>query len=151
MGSLTEADGKSKTTDKETFMSDNLRAPALLLARVLLAIIFVVSGYGKIMGYAGTMAYMTSHSLPAAQILLPLTILVELGGGLLLILGLFTRQVALLIFLFLIPVTLVFHTSGEKMDQLMLMKNLSTMGGMLALAVAGAGAWSLDVRRRGGA
>ena len=128
-------------------MSENLRAPALLLARVLLAIIFVVSGYGKVMGYAGTMAEMTSAGLPAVQILLPLTIAVELGGGLLLVLGLFTRPVALLIFLFLIPVTLVFHTSGDQMDQLMLMKNLAIMGGMLALAVAGAGTWSLDSRR----
>lgn len=131
-------------------MSENLRSPALLLARVLLAILFVVSGYGKIMGYTGTMGYMTGHGVPAAQILLPLTILIEVGGGLLLILGLFTRPVALLIFLFLIPVTLIFHTSGEPMQQLMLMKNLSIMRGMLALAAAGAGAWSLDARRGSG-
>ena len=82
------------------------------------------------------------------QLLLPLTILVELGGGLLIVFGLFTRPVALIVFLFLIPVTLTFHAGSDPEQQIHFMKNLAIMGGMLVLAVHGAGSWSLDARRK---
>ena len=85
-------------------MLDKFSGPILLLARMLLTLIFVESGYGKVMRYADTAGYMASQGLPMVQILLPLTIAVELGGGLLIVLGLFTRSAALILFLFLIPV-----------------------------------------------
>jgi len=119
-----------------------------LLGRVLLAMLFIVSGYSKISGYDGSMGYMASHGLPMVSILLPLTILVELGGGLLIVLGLLTRPVAVILFLFLIPVTLVFHTAGDAGNNIHFLKNLSIMGGMLFLAMHGPGALSLDAHRK---
>ena len=73
-----------------------------LLGRVLLALIFVLSGQGKIGGFAGTAAAIASKGLPLAEVLAVLTILIELGGGLFLILGWKARWAALIIFLFLI-------------------------------------------------
>jgi putative oxidoreductase len=127
---------------------DTLQNPATLVGRILLATLFVLSGFGKIVGYSGTEAYMSSHGLPLVSVLLPLTILVELGGGLCIVLGLYARQVAIVMFLFLIPVTLVFHTSGDSANQIQLLKNLSIMGAMLLLAAFGPGLWSIDARRK---
>ncbi|MEO8937494.1 MAG: DoxX family protein [Burkholderiaceae bacterium] len=125
-----------------------------LIGRVLLAILFVVSGYGKLTHYAATEGYMAAAGLPLIGVLLPLTILCELGGGLLLMLGLFTRPIAVLLFLFTIPVTLAFHhfwdvpAAQAVMQQTNFLKNLSIMGGLLLLASYGAGAYSVDARRR---
>lgn len=132
----------------------NLQNTAMLAGRILLGLIFVISGFGKIGGYAGTAAYMAGHGMPLVPVLLPLTILVELGGGLLLMAGWQTRWVALLFVLFLIPVTAIFHNpAGLPPDQaqqqmINLLKNLAIMGGMLQVFASGAGAWSLDGRRR---
>jgi putative oxidoreductase len=128
-------------------MIENLKDPLLLVGRVLLVVLFLLSGWGKISGYEGTAGYMTSHGLPMVSVLLPLTILCEFGGGLLIALGLFTRPVAAILFLFLIPVTLVFHTAGDPTNQIMLLKNLSIMGGMLLLMASGPGRFSIDARR----
>jgi putative oxidoreductase len=134
-------------------MNSNLQNSAALAGRVLLAVIFVLSGFNKIGGFAGTAGYMTSMGLPFASFLLVLTIAMELGGGLLLIAGWQTRWVALAFFLFLIPVTLVFHTAShnpaEAQNQMIhFLKNVSIMGGMLHVVAYGAGAWSLDGRRK---
>ena len=121
-----------------------------LFGRILLALIFVVSGLGKIMGFAGTAAYMASKGLPMVQVLLPLAIAAELGGGLLLALGWKTRWAAALLFLFLIPTTLIFHQFWgldpklAQMQQIHFLKNVAIMGGMLMVIAGGAGAWSLD-------
>lgn len=140
------------TTQREKTMNNNLQNGTALAGRVLLALIFVLSGINKITSFDGTLGYMTSAGLPMANVLLVLTILVELGGGLLIVLGLKTRWIALLIFLFLIPVTLVFHNPSANPAQaqqqmIHLLKNLSIMGGMLHLFTFGPGAWSLDGRR----
>lgn len=130
----------------------NLQNAAMLVGRILLGLIFVISGYGKIGGYAGTAAYMTGHGMPLVSVLLPLTILVEFGGGLLLMAGWQTRWVALILALFLVPVTAIFHnpaglTPDQAQQQMInLLKNLAIMGGMLQVAAFGAGAWSLDGR-----
>ena len=121
-----------------------------LFGRILLALIFVVSGLGKITGFAGTAAYMASKGLPMVQILLPLAIAAELGGGLLLALGWKTRWAAGLLFLFLIPTTLIFHQFWgidpklAQMQQIHFLKNVAIMGGMLMVIFCGAGACSLD-------
>lgn len=122
-----------------------------LVGRILMSILFILSGFGKISGYAATGAYMAAHGLPLVAILEPLTIVVELGGGILVVLGLFTRPVALIWFLFLIPVTFVFHTSPDAMhsaqeQMINLLKNLSIMGAALYLFAHGAGRLSLDAR-----
>ncbi|WP_029770820.1 DoxX family protein [Pseudogulbenkiania sp. MAI-1] len=104
----------------------------LIVSRVLLAQLFIVSGFGKIGGYAGTQGYMESMGVPGA--LLPLVILVELGGGLLLVAGLFTRWAALALAGFSIAAALIFHTHfAEQMQMIMFMKNLSIAGGLLLL------------------
>jgi putative oxidoreductase len=132
--------------------NDNLTNAVSLAARILLALLFVLSGYGKITGYDGTAGYMASAGVPFVGLLLPLTILVELGGGLLLIAGFKTRWVALGIALFLVPVTIIFHghaadPSQAQMQFIMFMKNVSIIGGMLSLVAFGAGGWSIDGRK----
>ncbi len=134
-------------------MNTNVQNSAALVGRILLALIFIISGYGKISGYAGTAGYMASKGLPMVALLLPLTILVELGGGLLIALGWKARWAAAVVFLFLIPVTLVFHNPAglapaEAQGQMInLLKNISIMGGMLGLFAFGPGGFSLDAKK----
>ena len=134
-------------------MNTNLQNSAALAGRILLALIFIISGYGKIGGYAGTAGYMASKGLPMVDILLPLTILVELGGGLLIAIGWKARWAAAVTFLFLIPVTLVFHNpagldpAAAQQQMIQLLKNLSIMGGMLGLFAFGPGGFSLDAEK----
>ena len=124
-----------------------------LLGRVFMASIFIVSGFGKIGGFAGTSAYMASKGVPFVPVLLVLTIIIELGGGLMLLLGIKARWAATALFLFLIPVTLVFHAfwavdaASAQMQQIMFMKNLAIMGGLLYVMAFGAGAYSLARER----
>jgi putative oxidoreductase len=133
-------------------MNQNLQDPTALLARVLLAAIFVMSGFGKITGFEGTVGYMAAKGIPMPQVLAAGAIAVEFLGGLMLVVGWKTRWAALAIFAFIIPTTIIFHNpAGLPADQVQgqvihLMKNLSIMGGMLMLAVFGPGAWSLDKR-----
>lgn len=126
---------------------------AALVGRILVALIFIVSGVGKITGYAGTAGYMASKGMPMVDVLLPLTILVELGGGLLIALGWKARWAAATVFLFLIPVTLVFHNpaglapADAQQQMINLLKNVSIMGGMLGLFAFGPGGFSLDAKK----
>ncbi len=131
-------------------MNTNVQNTAALAGRILLALIFIISGYGKITGYAGTAGYMAGAGLPMVGLLLPLTILVELGGGLLIAIGWNARWAAAVTFLFLIPVTLVFHNpagldAAQAQGQMIhLLKNISIMGGMLILFAFGPGRFSID-------
>lgn len=123
-----------------------LTALAAPLGRLLLAALFIQAGWGKIAGYAGTAGYMASAGVPG--FLLPLVILTELGGGLLLVLGWQTRIVALLLAGFTVLASLLFHANvADPMQMLMFMKNLSITGGLLMVVAHGAGAVSLDARR----
>ena len=126
--------------------SNKLNDVSDLVGRVLLAAIFILSGFGKIAGYAGTQAYMESHGVPGA--LLPLVILTELGGGILIVAGLWTRWVALALSGFTLLAGLMFHAQGgDQVQQIMFLKNLSIAGGFLLLFARGAGGWSIDARR----
>ena len=117
--------------------------PAVELAgRVLLAAIFVLSGFTKIGGYAATQAYMESAGVPGA--LLPLVIVAELGGGLAVVAGLLTRWAALGLAAFSIASAVLFHASADQIQQILFLKNFAMAGGFLILAMNGAGAWSLD-------
>ncbi len=121
-----------------------------LVGRILLAAIFIISGFGKITGWDGTAAYMASKGLPMVPALLALTIAIELGGGILLAIGYKARWAALAIFLFTIPVTLVFHNfwaadaAQVQMQQINFLKNLAIMGGMLMVVAFGPGTYSVD-------
>lgn len=114
-----------------------------LLGRALLSVIFIVAGYKKIFGFAGTAGYMASKGLPMPEVLLVLTIIIELGGGLMILLGWQVRWAATAIFLFLIPVTIIFHPLTVPDQFNAFMKNLAIMGGMLYIMVYGSGAYSL--------
>ncbi len=116
-----------------------------LAGRILIALIFVTSGYGKISGYEATQTYMAATGVPGA--LLPLVIITELGGGLLIILGLFSRSAAFGLAGFSILSGILFHGDAtDPMQQILLMKNLAMAGGFLFLVVHGAGSFSLDRR-----
>ena len=115
----------------------------LLVGRLLLGVLFVMAGFSKVTDYAGTEAMMQGMGVP--PILAPLVILTELGGGLLIIIGLWTRLMAFLLAGFCIVTAFVGHLHpDDPMQMAMLMKNLSIAGGFLVLMVSGAGSISLD-------
>ena len=119
-----------------------------LAARILMAQIFIISGIGKISGYAGTQAYMAKMGVPGA--LLPLVILTELGGGLALLAGFQTKWVALALAGFTVLSALIFHLNfSDQMQMINFMKNLAMAGGLLLFVRHGAGAPSIDQRGRG--
>lgn len=130
----------------------NNRSFTLFLARLLIAVIFVVSGFHKITAFGGTVDQIAGKGLPLATFGAVLAIVVELGGGLSLVFGYKSKLSAWVLFLFLIPTTLIFHNfwalSGQQfqMQLITFMKNLAIMGGLLAFAKAGSGKWSLGYR-----
>ena len=134
-------------------MLDNLQNPLALVGRILLALMFVLAGISKIGGFTGTVGYIGSAGLPAPSVLAVLTIILELGGGLALMFGLYTRWVALALGLFTLLASVLFHNfwampeAQQMTNQLMFMKNISVAGGMFVLAAFGAGALSLDAKR----
>lgn len=102
-------------------MSNKLENIALLAARILMPILFISAGWGKVTGYAGTQQYMEAMGVPGA--LLPLTILLELGGGLAVLFGLLTRTTALFTAGFTILTAFLFHSNfADGVNQLMFMK-----------------------------
>jgi putative oxidoreductase len=120
----------------------SLNAPVSLVARALLAAIFIWSGYGKITGYDGAVAYMQGFGVPG--VLLPLVILAELGGGLAILLGVLSRPAALALALFTLAAAIIFHSNfGDEVQQIMFMKNLAMAGGLLLLFVNGPGAYAV--------
>jgi putative oxidoreductase len=127
-------------------MNDTATNAADLAGRVLISILFLVSGFGKIVGYAATQAYMAAMGVPSG--LLPLVIALEILGGLAIVLGFRTRLVAAVLAVFTIVAGVIFHAGqADMMQQLMFQKNLAIAGGFLFLVARGAGAWSLDARR----
>ena len=115
---------------------------------MLLATLFLLAGLQKIGGYDGTLAYMASQGVPGFT--LPLVIALEVLGALAIIVGWQTRLVALLLAGFSIASGLLFHFKpDDAMQMTMLLKNLAIAGGFLLLVAHGAGAWSVDGRRRG--
>jgi len=119
----------------------------ILIGRVVLSIIFIKSGWGKIFGYAGTVEHMNAAGVHGA--LLPLVILTELGGGLCVLLGLFTRYAAIALAGFCVLAAWFFHYQPVDMGQMInFMKNITIAGGFLVLAGSGPGALALDNLRR---
>ncbi|HEY1077813.1 MAG TPA: DoxX family protein [Fontimonas sp.] len=123
---------------------ESLKPWTMLAGRVLIALIFVGAGWSKIGGYEGTQQYMQAMGVPGA--LLPLVILLELGGGLAIVLGLLTRLAALGLAVFSIVSAVLFHGGADQVQQIMFMKNLAMAGGLLFLVAHGAGAISLDAK-----
>jgi len=120
---------------------------APLIGRILIAQIFLMSGFGKIFNFAGTQEYMAGHGMPFTALLLFGAIVFEIGGGLSLLLGFKARWGAVALIVFLIPTTLIFHTAlAERMQQIQFMKNSAILGGLLMVARFGAGSLSVDGR-----
>lgn len=120
----------------------------ILVSRLLLSILFIVAGYGKLHGYEATAGYMEAMHVPS--LLLPLVILLELGGGLAIVFGFLTRFTAVSIAIFSIVAALIFHTDfSNETNQLMLMKDFSLAGGFFLLASTGAGRFSIDALLKG--
>ncbi|ELQ6016925.1 DoxX family protein [Cronobacter sakazakii] len=115
----------------------------VLVARILMPILFIVSGFGKITGYAGTQQYMEAMGVPG--FILPLVILLEFGGGLAILFGFLTRTTALITAVFTLLTAFLFHSNfAEGVNSIMFMKNFSIAGGYLLLALMGPAAYSLD-------
>lgn len=122
-----------------------------LLGRLLIAVLFIPAGLMKIPGFDATAAYMAARGLPLVPLLLVLTILIEAGGGLLILLGWRAREAALALFLFMIPVTVIFHgfwniedAAAQLNEQRAFMKNVAIAGGLLMIAAFGTGPFSLE-------
>lgn len=126
------------------------RDVAALVARILLSVMFIYSGFGKIPGFEGLTGYIASKGMPLPQLMAIGAIVVELGGGLLLLVGFKARWAALAFFLFLIPTTVIFHNfwaapPGQVMaEQISFLKNVTIMGGMLMVWAFGPGRLALD-------
>ncbi|MHB8535339.1 MAG: DoxX family protein [Sulfuricaulis sp.] len=131
-------------------MNQFLNKFAPLVGRILMAVIFVLSGFGKVTHFAGTAAAMAGKGVPLADVALVITIIIELGGAAMLILGWKARLAAGAMFLWMIPVTLLFHNfwavpaDQETIMQIMFLKNLAMMGGFLYIMSFGSGPYSLD-------
>lgn len=116
------------------------------IARVFLGQIFLLSGLFKISGYAGTQGYMEAMGVPG--VLLPLVILLEVGGGLAIVAGWQTKLVSIVLAVFTVVSAAIFHNNfSDQIQMIMFMKNIAIAGGFILLAVHGAGGYSFDSRR----
>ncbi|MBD2100545.1 DoxX family protein [Leptolyngbya sp. FACHB-261] len=128
---------------KQPFVGANQIIP--LLARVLLAAIFLWSGVNKILHPVATQQYMAANGMTFTGFFLVAAIALELGGGLSLVLGYRPRWGALVLILFLVPATLIFHTNfSDQIQAIMFMKNLAMLGGLLMVVQYGAGSLAID-------
>lgn len=117
----------------------------VLIGRILIAVIFIVSGFGKITNIGGTAGYFGSMGLPLPVVTAWIVALLELVGGLAIVVGFQTRIAALLLALFSVASGLIAHFDfADQMQSIMFMKNISMAGGLLILAAFGPGAFSLE-------
>ena len=118
-----------------------------LVARTFIALIFIQTGIGKIAGFADIQQQIASVGIPLATLVALFTIVFEIAGGISLILGYKARIGGILLLVFLIPATLVFHNPvADPTQMIQFMKNLAIMGGLLMVVAYGAGPVSLDRR-----
>jgi putative oxidoreductase len=125
-----------------------------LIGRMLMAYIFLLSGWGKIWSFSATAANMADRGIPLAEAALVITIVLELVAGVLMVIGWQARFAAAALLLWMIPVTLIFHpywlfeADQVRMQMIQFNKNLAIMGGLLYVMAFGAGPLSVDSRRR---
>lgn len=129
---------------------EKLETLAPTIGRILLSLIFVIMGIGKIFAWSGTAGYMASQGLPFVSILLVLVIIIEAGGGLALLTGYKAKWAALLLAAYLIPTTLIFHQfwgivdpMTQQMQLINFLKNLGFIGGLLYVFKYGPGPYSI--------
>jgi putative oxidoreductase len=124
-----------------------------LIGRILLSSVFIIAGVGKIGGFSMEEGFVASKHLPLPAVALGIAMIIELVGGLAILVGLYTRFTAWIVFLYLIPTTFLFHNfwtlqGPDRLDTMLhFEKNVAIMGGLLLLATFGAGAFSIDAAR----
>lgn len=134
-------------------MLNSLQNPLSLVGRLLIAVMFLLAGISKIGAFAGTSGYIASKGLPMPDVVAALTIALEIGGSLLLILGFCTRWAALALAAFTLLAAVIFHNywampaAQQTIQQIMFMKNIAIVGGLLTIAAWGAGALSMDAKK----
>ncbi|GAB2483099.1 MAG: DoxX family protein [Comamonas sp.] len=132
---------------------NGLQNPLSLLGRILLALVFLPAGWGKLTGFQGTVGYAASAGMPMPEISVGIGLVVELLGGLALLLGFKTRYAALVLAVFTAVASFFFHkywavpADKAMVQQLLFMKNMGMAGGLLAFAAFGAGGWSVDGKK----
>ncbi|NMM12671.1 MAG: DoxX family protein [Rhodoferax sp.] len=134
-------------------MSNSMQNPLNLAARLLMVALFLPAGIGKLTGFAGTVGYISSVGLPLPTMAAAMALIVEIVGSLALLAGFGTRIAALVLAAFTLVASFFFHAywavpaDQAFVTQLLFFKNIAVVGGLLAIAANGAGAWSLDSRR----
>ncbi|HSQ82267.1 MAG TPA: DoxX family protein [Casimicrobiaceae bacterium] len=134
-------------------MFEKLQDPLAFVGRLLLAVLFLPAGIGKLTGFAGTVGYIAAVGLPLPQLAAALALVVEIVGGAALVAGYGTRLVAIVLAAFTLVASFFFHNywvlpaDQQMIPQLLFFKNIAVVGGLLTLAAWGAGAWSVDARR----
>jgi putative oxidoreductase len=133
-------------------MQNQLKARSdlvLLVARIFACSVMIVYGYFKLTAFAGAIGYMSKQGLPVPALFATLAVIIELGGGILLLVGYQTRLVAFVLTVYVAVAALIAHHNFSDGNQLAhFWKNMSIAGGMLAFVAAGAGAYSVDARRQ---
>jgi putative oxidoreductase len=136
-------------------MLASLQNPLSLVGRLLLALLFLPAGWGKLTAFAGSVAYTASGGVPMPEVATAIALAVEILGALALIFGFGTRWAALALALFTLVASFFFHkywavpAEQVMIQQLMFFKNMAVVGGLLTVAAWGAGAWSVDANRKG--
>ncbi|MEJ0020081.1 MAG: DoxX family protein [Acetobacteraceae bacterium] len=135
-----------------TFGAEQAKDPLLLIARIIMMLLFVVFGWGKLTDYSGTIAYFVSSGVPFPSLAAPIAVLMEFGVGCAIIVGLFTRPLAVILGLYTLATALLGHhfwslSGAEQLEaEINFFKNVSIMSGLFVLYVTGAGRYSLDQR-----
>ena len=135
-------------------MSKSLQNSLNLGARILLAVLFLPAGIGKLTGFGGTVGYIASVGLPFPTLGAALALTVEILGSVALLAGFGTRAAALVLAVFTLVASFFFHAfwavpaDQAFVTQLLFFKNIAVVGGLLAVAANGAGDWSLDARKQ---
>ncbi|RKT22012.1 putative oxidoreductase [Paraburkholderia sp. RAU2J] len=131
---------------------ENQKDAIILVARIVLMVLFVMFGWSKLTGFSGTVAYMTSSGAPVPELSAIIAVIMELGVGIALLVGFFTRPLALLLAVYTLGTAIIGHhywnmTGAVQYDNMIhFYKNISIIGGLLLLCVTGAGKYSVDRR-----
>ena len=126
-----------------------MKNPIPLIARILLCFIFIVAGIGKITGFAGSQQYMSVYGMPATGFFLVIAILIEILCGLSILLGFKARWGSIILAVYMVIVTLIFHTKFfDPMMFIMFQKNLAIIGGLLLIFHFGPGPISVDEKAK---
>ncbi|MBV2135087.1 DoxX family protein [Pseudomonas sp. MAP12] len=129
---------------------ENQKSEIILLARILLMILFIMAGWGKLTGFSGTVGYLESLGTPAPMLAAAIAVIMEFIVAILIVVGFYTRPLALLLALFTVGTAVIGHSFWTMVDaeraanMTQFLKNMSIVGGLLLLAITGPGKYSLD-------